>query len=587
MLGRMRRSQAAIVLILLIEWYTGQCLAWLGEPWSTARARDAVVLLGMQSTREQNFSTRNITDGNSWLPSMGRTVKSIDDASVPMEEGKSWRRAIHHANAIMDMYNDETGRGVSPDLILSTLENVVQLSLDRPDAVKEEFLDDVESLVWRLCDFDLVPSARILNALWEMQLYHRENRAVKAITQVGRQVNLLTHWREWSNSSQIGDRRLLDPPPESYLLDVLQYSLDQNLSITLQLWDLYQSVSDDPSEPCGRSVYTKVLQLLAQSRRDWSTRQCRVCHEMIQQSRTTLVSEPYWPTPDEIKQAMEAAAIYGRSPDAAWLLRTLEACSDVSPDLRQECRTLFIKSLLYSDDPGSLRYMEKLFPWGKWENDTLEQWKMLLQKFVQSTPPCPGVASRVAMVFYTIQNKYKKWGECWRPDYDCLVWFVQASLRDPEKTFQDVVRVTKIVKYSFHTYNLTQSAAHKDFLLFDHLLAAFDQCNSPYAVEAAENFFYVYLTLYEDGRIPYETPDQTHLGRLLRYYTRSLDDDDDDSSLWATRTVHLLDRMAQLFPQDDRVVGWQSLYQNALQCCQGNATAIARVHAFFGDGVDG
>lgn len=455
--------------------------------------------------------TRNITHGESWLPALGQTMKSMDELTK-VKKGPSLTRAIQHTNAILDLYN-ETGRGLSVDLVMSTLENVVQHSTAKPQEVTGELLEEVESLVWRLRNFDLIPSLRVLQALWEMQQYHTVNLAEKASKQVGRQVNLLAHWREWSQKGQ------LSPPPISYLVGVLQYAASEHVSMSFTLWELYQAVSRDTEVPCERVLYSHVLKVLSQSPSSWNVRQRRVCQDMITQSRRKLI-QPFWPTPEEINDALEATVPVGRAQDAAWLTRILEMSPECCEDMKKECRRLFLKALLYSDDPGSLLYMEELLFSGKRENESIEDWKILLNKCVRWNQV--GCGERAAIVLHKIEQKCEENGELWTPDAEILGSVVQAYLNEPDRSLQHLLQATRVVKRCITKYK-TYSSSHKSqFRLFDKLLGAFDEYarTDPIALKEADDLFRFFVVQHRDGRVESEEPGPFHLGHILRYYNR-------------------------------------------------------------------
>eukprot|EP00977_Amphora_coffeiformis_P003652 scaffold710_cov171-Amphora_coffeaeformis.AAC.21 len=451
---------------------------------------------------------------------MGKALQNLDGLA-PKKDGESWRRAIQHANAILDLYND-TQRGLSEDLVMSTLENVVQHSTDKPHEVTGALLEDVECLVWRLRDFDLIPSLRVLEAVWAMQLFHRNNRAEKASKQVGRQVNLLSHWREWSSIKRVGYRRGLQPPRESYLVDLLRYAADENVSMSFTLWELYQSVSQDPKTPCGRIIYSYVLKILAQSPSSWSVRQRRVCNEMI--TRSKLI-DPLWPSPDEVRIALEAAAAAGRAQDAAWLLRTLKMCPDHSDELEHECRTLFLKALFYTDEPGSLMYMEELFLSEKWENDTSDHWKLLLQKYTQSNEV--GVGARAEGVFQAMENRHRDKCSDWMPDLQSLYHVVQAYLNEPQRSLLHVLDATRLVKRCVTSYDLYRADNESPIRIFDTLLAAYDDYarTDTRAVKAADELFRFFMVQHRNGRVRDEEPDRFILGHILRHWNRQFKKD--------------------------------------------------------------
>ena len=478
--------------------------------------------LDVQAFREV---TRNITDGESWLATMRRDIKSMDELMPEKNQEESLGRAIQHTNAILDLYN-ETGRGLSEDLVVSTLENVVGHATEKPSEMTAEFLEDVELLVWRLRDFDLVPSMQVLESLWEMQKYHGGKNAEKASKQVGRQVNLLVHWREWaelerkeSKQQKRGRRRRLQPPPHSYFLDVLRYAAEEQVTMSFTLWELYQSMSADPIVPCERNVYSYVLRILAQSPSNWNVRQRRVLNEMITQSRAKL-REPLWPAPEEIRQALQATVPVGRAQDAAWLLRTLERCPEQKlHEFRQECRTLFLKAVLHSDEPGSLLYMEELLQSGNWENDSLEHWKILLQKIAQSAQV--GCGARAKAALQRIEDRYLDCGSTWMPDAETLYHIVQAYANEPGRSLSHVLEATEIVKRCATMYDLYPCEAQQSIRLFDTLLATFDDYarTEPKAVKTADDLFRFFVVQHRDGTCK-EEPDRFHLGHILRHFNR-------------------------------------------------------------------
>ena len=516
------RLLLTIVRIYLLAQGPSLSRAWLGLSWDAFRVHRRGPTIGLQAfaMKERVLLTRNITNGESWLPAMGKTVQNLDEIS-PKKEGESWRRAIQHANAILDLYND-TQRGLSEDLVMSTLENVVKHSTDEPHEMTGALLEDVECLVWRLRDFDLIPSLRVLEALWEMQLFHRNNQAEKASKQVGRQVNLLAHWREWSSIQRSGYRSALQPPQESYLVDLLRYAADENVSMSFTLWELYESVSQDPKTPCGRIVYSYVLRILAQSPSSWSVRQRRVCNDMITRSK---LQDPLRPSPDELRNALEAAAITGRAQDAAWLLRTLGMCPEHSDKLTEECRTLFLKALLHSDEPGSLMYMEELILSGKWENDTPLHWKMLLRKYAQSGKT--GCGARAERAFRAMENRNRDTRTDWTPDVQSLYITVHAYLNEPNRSLLHVLDATRLVKRCMTSYDLYCSESEHPIRIFDTLLAAFNDYarTDPKAVIAADELFRYFMVQHRDGRVRDEEPDRFILGHILRHWNRQFKKD--------------------------------------------------------------
>jgi hypothetical protein len=273
-------------------------------------------------------------------------------------EGDSLNRAIEHTDAILDLYN-ETGRLLSADLVLLTLENVVQHATEKPLTVSTSLLDKIESLVWRLCDLNLSPSRHVLEGLWEMQRYR--NVDDKPSRQVGRHVNILQHWTDWYISSQTHHGGRLLQPPVSFFVDVLRYAFEEGVSMSFALWDLYESISHDTESPFERSLYTHVLRLLSKSPSSWSVRQRLVCQDMIKQSRRKL-RETVWPAVPEIRSALQAAASVGRAQDAAWLMRIYEESQrgNESAEIANECGDLFVKALVRSEHRGALPYIEEL-----------------------------------------------------------------------------------------------------------------------------------------------------------------------------------------------------------------------------------
>ena len=513
-------------LSFLIECYLFlQCLssssAWLTAPRVSRKGRQLQVQksLGDQTTTATIYIP-NVTDGESWTKSSGRSIKSINDETAKSKDG-SWRKAIQHTNAILDMYNETEG-GVTEDLVMSTIEHVIQKFLDKPYEAGDPILENVETLVWRLRDFNLVPSVHMLNALWEKQQCHRDNSADNASEYVTRQVNLLTNWRVWSAMKERKSKRRLGPPPVSYFLDVLQYVVDQKLSMSLPLWELYQSISRDPEVPCVRIIYSQVLKILAQSPANWTVLQKSVCYDMITQSSQKL-GEPFWPSQEEILKALRASAQEGRAQDAAWLLRALESYSERTDEVTKESRSLFLRAVYNSSDPGSLVYMKELLFSRKWENDDLDNWKMLLQKTADSK--ISGCGKRARDIFRVLEKKCKRDREAWMPDSVCVYHVVKAYLNDPNKDIQTLLNACDFVKHTVWSYNLYRNEAHKSVRLFDTLLSAFDDYahTNHLVICAVDELFRFFVIQHREGRV-HEEPDCYHLGHLLRYFNRQYHD---------------------------------------------------------------
>jgi hypothetical protein len=471
--------------------------------------------------RDTTFLARNATEGIVSLSSARPSLKIFDNEMTEVE-GDSLTRAIEHTDAILDLYN-ETGRQLSADLVMSTLENVVQHATEKPLTVSTSLLEKIESLVWRLCDFDLSPSRHVLEALWEMQRFRNDEE--KASKQVGRQVNLLQHWTEWSISSQVYQGSHALQPPVSFVVEVLRYATQNGVSMSFALWDLYESTSHDTQSPFDRSLYAYVLRLLSDSPTSWRIRQRRVCQDMIKQSRRKL-RETIWPTASEIRSALEAAASVGRVQDAAWLMRVYEQSQrgNESTEIANDCRDLFVKALMRSEDRGALPYMKELLFSHEWESG-IQSWKFVLLKLGESGET--GAGELAKFVIQRIEDKVREDSRDWIPDVEIISHVIQAYLNEPRRTLAHVSAADKILRRIIVAYDIYAVAKflpeqrRPSLRLFDTVLKAYDDYtrSNRMATEAADDLFRFFLIQHRNGKV-LEEPDRFHLGHILRCYNR-------------------------------------------------------------------
>jgi hypothetical protein len=165
--------------------------------------------------------------------------------------------------------------------------------------------------------------------------------------------------------------------------------------------------------------------------------------------------------------------------------------------------------------------MEELLASAQWENDSLEQWKFLLQKVAKSQRV--GCGSRAEKAFQQIERKYEKEGRNWMPDLECVSLVVHSYLNEPERSFKHVQNASTFVKRCFASYDLQAPVrTNSSIRLFDTLLGSFDDYvrMNEEAVLTADDLFRFFLVQHRDGRVHHETPDQYHLGHILRYYNR-------------------------------------------------------------------
>jgi hypothetical protein len=223
-------------------------------------------------------------------------------------------------------------------------------------------------------------------------------------------------------------------------------------------------------------------------------------------------------------RAIRASSQAGRVPDTAWLARQLLClnCTTayVDPSFNEEAiRMLFLESLQYSDDPGSLLYMERLvFTDGdnsfRLTNETL---KILLWKCATTSAPDSG--SRAERILFRAAQRINETD--WRPAVECVKYVVEAHLL--ENTSLPSVRVADafvrqfVKKFGLHAQG-NDTVRIFERILQAYFVAAMNDLQKSF--HYADELFRFFLVQHRKGRVTAETPDWRHLQQWTNLWNR-------------------------------------------------------------------
>jgi hypothetical protein len=335
-------------------------------------------LFSVSSSANDTLSFASVEELLESGPEQLSTCRHVESPSL-----KSLNRAIEQVRALFDLARPHAGaEAISPGLALSVLEGLVRRALptitSSADASSidecDQSLQAMEELLGRVDELHAHPSIQTVESVWMIQQYQWQrtsgtscdpsNKSRQA-KQLDRTIALLRNWTIWSCFS--GMALSGRPPPPLFLLKVLQTASQAGLVMTDQLWDLVERLilNETPRQLC-RDVHSQLLDVLSYSGSRWDHYQCRVLQRML---RYSIDDERDHSSRASIAKllirAMRASSQAGRVPDTAWLARQLLCLNctfaEGDPTFNEEAiRMLFLKSLQYSDDPGSLLYMERL-----------------------------------------------------------------------------------------------------------------------------------------------------------------------------------------------------------------------------------
>jgi hypothetical protein len=470
-------------------------------------------------------------------PEQLSTCRHVESPSL-----KSLNRAIEQVRALFDLARPHAGaEAISPGLALSVLEGLVRRALptitSSADASSidecDQSLQAMEELLGRVDELHAHPSIQTVESVWMIQQYQWQrtsgtscdpsNKSRQA-KQLDRTIALLRNWTIWSCFS--GMALSGRPPPPLFLLKVLQTASQAGLVMTDQLWDLVERLilNETPRQLC-RDVHSQLLDVLSYSGSRWDHYQCRVLQRML---RYSIDDERDHSSRASIAKllirAMRASSQAGRVPDTAWLARQLLCLNctfaEGDPTFNEEAiRMLFLKSLQYSDDPGSLLYMERLVLTDRDDSFPLSSntLKMVLQKCAVTRAPDSG--PRAERTLFRAVQKINQTD--WRPDVECVESVVEAHLLGntslPSVRLADAFLRQFVRKFGLHAHG------NDTVRVFERILQAYCVAamnDLPKTFQCADELFRFFLVNHRKGRVTVETPDWRHLEIWTNLWSR-------------------------------------------------------------------
>jgi hypothetical protein len=478
--------------------------------------------------------------------SLRRGVKELSSVER-RTASSSFERAVEQVHALFDLASlKEDAVSISSNVVLTALDGLVSRALQNIQTATDEALDlerqlkALEGLLGRVNNLDASPSLQTVESLWMMQQYHWQLEIEfdhdQASDHVERTVTLLQNWTIWASESST----MLSghPPPILFLLKVLHISLQYRVPMSSGLWDLYSSSLVHASNSRQRrEVQGHVLDLVSFSSQEWKIRQCQVLQNMLRVTCEDYGEITSNTTTNELLRALRASAQAGRAPDAAWLARRLLL---QQPDLDQSTLATihrhFLESLLYSNESGSLLYMERLLLASNNTEDALavplncETFKLLLRKC--SLVRSAGSGRRAERIFYRALRTLNETGGQ-LPDAECVYYVVAAYLQN--LTLSHVRMSDLFVRHCVKQFGLQPSqiettavgASLTSWRIFDRLLEAYvtsasiSATDERKALQRADELFRFFLVQHRNGRILTEEPDEYHLGHMVCLWNRS------------------------------------------------------------------
>jgi hypothetical protein len=252
---------------------------------------------------------------------------------------------------------------------------LTRLRNDQQMMIHTQTLEELEELIWRCCDLEIVPSHCSLETLWEIQQEVHERQCKKigdlddiqmtksSGTHVDRSIQLFLRWISWANqySSHIS------PPRPPYIEEIFQIARDADMSMTNEMWQLHEifvtEVSRTFSYDISRNYFTTVFQILARSPTPWKIKQTTILKQLDTMCRLTG-NQVYNPTISELESSLEVASENGWSQEATWIYQTIQNMGDSTRengDTFSRFQDLWFHAIINDDEEdGSIVYLEML-----------------------------------------------------------------------------------------------------------------------------------------------------------------------------------------------------------------------------------
>ena len=502
-------KRLAVKILLIVALLSPWSYAWVASQISSRRRPPAVrsTCLCMSLSKLTSLSPTFVARTNGTLLQDIETIKR-ENGSELLDRVD---RAIEQVYAIFDLYS---ANAVSSDLVMTTLEGLISRSCRSP--LEESTLSKIEELVWRCENIRLKPSTAIFESLWDMQqMSQKEYPTSKPSKLVGRRVKLLDQWNKWHFD---GDTSAI--PTGDFFTVVLDYALqgkEGNVTMSFAMWDLYRQFHD--KQQVMRPAYERILLLLSKSTHKWQIRRTKVLQDMVFRSKLSSEAASFYPTISELKKALQSAARFGRTQDAAWILRLLTS-NDAEMSAGADNRRLFLESILNNQHPGSALYMERLVLSDEWRDQGSTGGELLLRKL--SNLELTGIGSRSEAVLSKMIHMYPGWS----PDSQYVSHVVKAYLNEPDLNFQHILDADKFVRKCVNTFGMKRSfntaSTNSTSRVFDRLFCAYSSIaiTDKVAARAFDSLFQFYLSSHRDGVVE-EEPNQYHLQRILHLWNRS------------------------------------------------------------------
>ncbi|KAG7357100.1 hypothetical protein IV203_001788 [Nitzschia inconspicua] len=296
-------------------------------------------------------------------------------------------QAIRHVSHVLDLCNNRSdllsinsrsASGISTfqldqnqKVAIKSIEGILRrfLSLQRDSTncrIHSHTLDELLDLICQCSNYRIIPSLSCLETMWTLQQEVHENQMVEQSERylrkklsrkhVGRSIRLLNNWIQWSQKKT---SNLKLPNPE-YVACVFRAAKEIGMSMTTNMWALYQQQYTIQPEVIPLDQFSTVLSILSESPSCWKEKQVLVLKQVegIFRARNDSSVSQWIP---ELETALEAASAAGLSHDATWLYNLLNDnhCSD-GPKL-QRYLELWIQSIYNDNDmEGSLLYLENV-----------------------------------------------------------------------------------------------------------------------------------------------------------------------------------------------------------------------------------
>jgi hypothetical protein len=297
--------------------------------------------------------------------------------------------------------------------------------------------------------------------------------------------------------------------------------------MTDQLWDLVERLilNETPRQLC-RDVHSQLLDVLSYSGSRWDYYQCRVMQRMLRYARDDDWDDSSRSSIAKLLiRAMRASSQAGRVPDTAWLARQLLCLNctyaHVDPTFNEEAiRMVFLESLQYSDDPGSLLYMERLVLTDRDDSFPLtnKTIKILLRKFAMTRAPDSG--SRAERMLFRAAQKINETD--WRPDVECVKYVVEAHLLGntslPSVRLVDAFLRRFVKQFGLHSHG-NDTVRVFERILQAYCVAAMNDLEKSF--HCADALFRFFLVQHRKGRVTVETPDLRHLQVWTNLWNKS------------------------------------------------------------------